>query len=164
MNSTIQIIAATKEQKPKLFKLFMDVVKDGEAFMHNESTTFEEWNQFWFGNGVSTFVAIKNGTIVGSYILKPNQPGVGSHVANGGYMVNINHRGKRIGELLGKHSIEEAKQNGYVAIQFNAVVSANKAAIDLWKKLGFEIVGTNPKAFKSKTYGIVDTYTMYRGL
>jgi RimJ/RimL family protein N-acetyltransferase len=33
-------------------------------------------------------------------------------------------------------------------MQFNFVVSTNTAAVALWQKLGFAIVGTLPKAFR----------------
>lgn len=102
--------------------------------------------------------------IVGSYKLKPNQPYLGNHVVNGGYIISEKHRGKQLGITLGQHSLEEARKMGYQAIQFNAAVSTNIKAVNLWEKLGFRIVGTNPKAFRHKTEGYVDTYTMYREL
>ena len=44
------------------------------------------------------------------------------------------------------------------------VVSTNEAAVALWKKLGFAIVGTLPKAFRHRQLGDVDAYVMYRFL
>ena len=49
-------------------------------------------------------------------------------------------------------------------MQFNFVVSTNEPAVVLWKKLGFEIIGTVPNAFDHPTRGFVDTYVMYRSL
>ncbi len=49
-------------------------------------------------------------------------------------------------------------------MQFNFVVSTNYEAIKLWEKLGFEIVGTLPKAFNHMELGYVDAYIMYRFL
>ncbi len=161
---SILIREATESDKPVLHQNFMNVVKAGEAFMHDESTSYEEWELFWFGKGVTTYSAVEEGTIIGSYILKPNHPGVGSHIVNGGYMVAANQQGKGIGALLGNHSLSEAKRLGFTAIQFNAVVATNASAVKLWEKLGFKIVGTNPKAFRHKIQGLVDTYTMYREL
>ncbi|MBL4594464.1 MAG: GNAT family N-acetyltransferase [Flavobacteriales bacterium] len=161
---SIVVRKASQSDKTTLYSLFMEVIKAGEAFMHDEFTTYKEWELFWFGKGVATYVAVEEGVLVGSYILKPNNPGVGKHVANGGYMVESNQKGKGIGVLLGEHSLGEAKQLGYTAIQFNAVVAVNLPAVKLWKKLGFKIAGTNPKAFRHKTKGLVDTYSMYREL
>jgi hypothetical protein len=48
--------------------------------------------------------------------------------------------------------------------QFNFVVSTNTAGVELWKHLGFAIVGTLPKVFRHRTLGDVDAYVMYRSL
>jgi hypothetical protein len=50
------------------------------------------------------------------------------------------------------------------SLQFNFVVSTNIGAVSLWKKLGFSIVGTVPKAFKHHQLGYVDAYVMHRFL
>ena len=101
---------------------------------------------------------------LGTYIIKPNQIDLGNHIANCSYMVNPNHQGRGIGKLLCEHSIEFAKQKKYLGIQFNIVVSTNINAIKLWKKFGFEIIGTTPKGFKHKGLGLVDTYIMFKDL
>ncbi len=87
-----------------------------------------------------------------------------AHIANASYIVNPLHQGKGIGKKLCDHSIIEAKKAGYLGIQFNIVVSTNKPAIHLWKKMGFEIIGTTPNGFKHRQLGFVDTYIMYRKL
>jgi len=65
---------------------------------------------------------------------------------------------------MGRHCLSEARKAGYLAMQFNFVVSSNTAAVSLWQKLGFSIVGTLPKAFKHQQIGYVDAYVMYRFL
>jgi ribosomal protein S18 acetylase RimI-like enzyme len=79
-------------------------------------------------------------------------------------MVNPNYQGKGTGKLLCEHSIGFAKQKGYLGIQFNIVVSTNITAVNLWKKFGFEIIGTTPKGFRHKELGLVDTYIMFKSL
>jgi ribosomal protein S18 acetylase RimI-like enzyme len=69
-----------------------------------------------------------------------------------------------VGKAMGQHCLIEARKAGYVAMQFNFVVVTNTDAISLWKKLGFSIVGTLPKAFKHQQLGYVDVYVMYRFL
>ena len=86
----------------------------------------------------------------------------GRHVANASYMVSPAAQGAGVGRLLGEHSMLEARSQGYLAMQFNYVVSTNTAAVMLWKKLGFAIVGTLPKAFRHKRLGYVDAYVMYQ--
>lgn len=73
-------------------------------------------------------------------------------------------RGKGIGLKLGHHSIARATELGYHAIQFNFVISTNTPAVNLWKKLGFEIVGTLPNAYHRKQKDYVDAYVMFKRL
>ncbi len=152
------------EDHTQLWNIFMKVVKTHSYFMQDVNTTYNEWERYWLGKQVNTYSVIEGSNVVGSYIIKPNQPGLGNHVANGSYMVDETSRGKGIGKIMANHSIKEAKRLGYKAIQFNAVVSNNQAAIKLWKKYGFQVVGTNPKAFRHKDLGLIDTYTMYKQL
>lgn len=79
-------------------------------------------------------------------------------------MVNPKHQGRGTGKLLCEHSIQFAKENGFLAIQFNIVVSTNEGAVNLWQKFGFSIIGKTPKAFRHKTLGLVDAFIMYKDL
>jgi ribosomal protein S18 acetylase RimI-like enzyme len=98
------------------------------------------------------------------YIIGPNHSGRGAHVANATYAVSPSAQGRGIGRALVQHSLQQAKEAGYLAMQFNYVVSTNSVAIALYEKLGFVIVGTLPKAFRHKTLGLVDAHVMYRFL
>jgi GNAT superfamily N-acetyltransferase len=111
-------------------------------------------------------VAEDEGRVVGMYKLVPNRRGMAlaSHVANAAFMVEPGHTGRGIGKALGLHCLREARRAGYLAMQFNSVVSTNTPAVTLWKKLGFEIVGTVPKAFRHRDHGLVDVYVMHRFL
>ena len=102
--------------------------------------------------------------IAGTYILRPNQSGGGSHVANAAFMVSASARGQGIGRAMAEHCLSEARRLGFRAMQFNYVISTNTAAIHLWQDLGFEIVATLPSAFRHPEKGYVDVYVMYRSL
>jgi ribosomal protein S18 acetylase RimI-like enzyme len=93
-----------------------------------------------------------------------NRTGLGDHVANASFMVAPEAHGRGIGRLLGEHCLDEARRRGFAAMQFNFVVSTNAAAVALWKKLGFAIVGTLPRAFRHARLGLVDAYVMHRDL
>ncbi len=109
-------------------------------------------------------VAERDGTVVGTYIVRANQPGLGSHVANAAFMVAPDARGLGVGQAMGEHCLAEAQRLGFRAMQFNFVVSTNEAAVRLWQRLGFEIVGTLPGAFRHAEKGYVAAYVMYRSL
>ena len=102
--------------------------------------------------------------VVGTYILRPNQSGGGSHVANAAFMVASNVRGQGIGRAMSEHCLSEARRFGFRAMQFNFVVSTNDVAVRLWKRFGFKIVGTLPSAFRHPEKGYVDVYVMFRSL
>ena len=111
-----------------------------------------------------TFVCVEQQHIFGTYYLKPNNPGQGSHVCNCGYMVSPNARGKGLGTLMCEHSQKAAKELDYKAMQFNLVVVSNEQAIRLWTRLGFETVGSITKAFLHPKLGYVDALLMYKWL
>lgn len=109
-------------------------------------------------------MAVEDGRVIGTYTLKPNQPALGAHVCNAGYMVAPDARGKGIGRALCVHSLDEARKFGFRSMQYNLVVSTNKGAIRLWTEMGFETVGTVPGAFNHATESYVDALIMIRTL
>ncbi len=105
-----------------------------------------------------------DGEIVGTDTLKANHRGLGSHVANAGYMVRPGLDGRGISSQLAQRSLAEARAAEFQSMQFNAVVSTNHRAIALWQRLGFSVVGTVPKAFRHLELGLVDLHIMHRFL
>jgi GNAT superfamily N-acetyltransferase len=124
----------------------------------------EEALAYWFRADTHTYVAEEDGGVVGTYILRPNQSGPGSHVANAAFMVARDAEGAGVGRRLAEHCLTEARRIGFRAMQFNFVISTNTRAIHLWNQLGFKIVGTLPGAFRHPEKGYVDVYVMYRSL
>jgi len=94
--------------------------------------------------------------------LKPNQPGLGARVCNAGYAVRDKASGEGIGRLMWMHSLKEAQNHGFKAMQYNCVVSINHIAVELWDKCGF--IETLQKAFNHKEKGFVDAFVMYHWL
>ena len=160
----MQIRKATKNDFDQIWDIFKEVIKTGDTYTFPVDTPKEDLNKYWFADYMTTFVAEEEGKILGTYIIKPNQIGLGNHIANCSYMVNPKEHGKGIGTQLCEHSIKFAKEEKYHAIQFNIVVSTNYGAVHLWKRFGFEIIGTVPKAFRHSNLGLVDAYIMYREL
>ena len=119
---------------------------------------------FWFAKGHEVFVAEDEGIVVGTYFLRANQSGGGSHVANCGYVTAVEATGRGVARAICAHSLEYAKKLGFRAMQFNFVVSSNERAVRLWKSFGFEVVGRLPGAFLHPTLGYTDAYVMFREL
>jgi L-amino acid N-acyltransferase YncA len=149
---------------PAMWPIFQEVVATESTYMFAATTSADDARAYWFGPGVASFVAEDDGAIVGMYKLVPNQRDLGDHVANASFMVAPACSGKGVGTLLGTHCLQQAKQAGYLAMQFNLVISTNRAAVALWHKLGFAIAGTLPRVFRHRTLGLVDAYVMYRSL
>lgn len=160
----ITIRKAEEADFDAIWRIFHQVVRRGDTYTYDPETTREQAHSIWMSDGHKTYVACVDERIVGTYILKQNQPGPGSHVANAGYMVDIDVRGKGVGRAMCEHSLEEARRMGFHAMQFNIVVSTNESAVALWKKFGFSILGTLPQAYRHRELGLVDAYVMHRFL
>jgi L-amino acid N-acyltransferase YncA len=161
---TLTIRDANERDRDAVWEIFRATVAPGDAFVYDPNTPREEAMAYWFADGTRTYVAEENAKIVGSYILRPNRPGLGNHVANAGFMVDPAARGSGIGRTMGEHALGEARRLGYRAMQFNFVISTNESAVHLWQQLGFKIVGTLPGAFRHARKGFVDAYVMFRSL
>ena len=145
-----------------IWEIFEHVIKPGDTYAFDPDSKREDLPKLWFAPGMKVYVAEENGKILGSYFIKPNQAGLGAHIANCGYMVRPEARGRGLGKQLFDHSWLVAKELDYKGMQFNFVVSTNRVAVKLWKKLGFKIIGTIPKGFNHQQLGYVDAYIMFR--
>lgn len=160
----MEIRAATRADRDAIWKIFHEILAAGDTYALDPKMSREDALAYWFRADTQTYVAEKNGTVVGTYILRPNQLGPGSHVANAAFIAASNAQGSGVGRAMAEHCLAEARQMGFRAMQFNFVVSTNAPGIHLWKQLGFKIVGTLPGAFRHPEKGYVDVHVMYRSL
>jgi L-amino acid N-acyltransferase YncA len=148
----------------RIWTIFRAVVAAGDTYVFAPDTRRDDAFAYWFGPGVRSWVAELDGRVVGMYKLVANQRDLGAHVANASFMVDPGTSGRGIGRAMGVHCLREARRAGFAAMQFNFVVGTNEAAVSLWKSLGFQVVGTLPKAFRHAKLGLVDAYVMHRFL
>ncbi|MEW6320453.1 MAG: GNAT family N-acetyltransferase [Acidobacteriota bacterium] len=163
-DASLTIRRATAADWPALWPIIRAVIAGEDTYSMLPDTPEDEVRTYWMGPGCTTYVAEKAGTLVGTYVIRPNRTGLGDHVANGSYMVAPERAGEGIGFAMGQHSLAEAREAGYQAMQFNAVVATNHRAVALWQRLGFAIVGTVPRAFRHRVHGLVDLHVMHRFL
>lgn len=161
---TLTIRPATPTDEDAMWEIFHTVVASGDTYVFDPQISKHDALAWLRTPGAHTYVAESAGKIVGLYLLKANQPGLGSHVANAAFMVSPSAYGGGVGKQMGAHCLSEARRLGFEAMQFNFVVSTNEPAVHLWKKLGFEVVGKLPKAFRHSQLGPVDVYVMFRSL
>ena len=155
---------ATSADADAIWRIFHAVVAGGDTYTFLPGTPGNDAVEYFLGAGIRSWVLEDEGHVIGMYKLIPNYGGLGSHVANASFMVDPAAQGKGAGRMMGEHCLDEARRAGYQAMQFNFVVSTNTAAVELWKKLGFQIVGTLPKAFRHAVLGDVDAFVMHRFL
>lgn len=150
---------------PEVWPLLAEIIAAGETYCWPVDSTEDAARTWWTGKaGGRVFVAEDDGHIVGTAELHPNQAGGGSHVANAGFMVSAESSGRGIGRALATHVIKAATDDGYRAMQFNAVVATNVGAVHLWETLGFRILATVPGAFEHPSLGPVGLNVMFREL
>ncbi len=149
---------------PQVWAILEPVFNAGETYPQAMDTSEAEARAYWMGQPLRSYVAVKNGTVLGVLYIKPNQPALGAHVCNCGYAVLPAARGQGVGGLMCDWSQVEARRLGYLAMQYNLVVSTNEVAMALWQRHGFAIVGRLARAFKHKRLGLVDAFVMYKEL
>jgi L-amino acid N-acyltransferase YncA len=160
----LEIRAAHADDFAGIWPIFSAVVAGGDSYAYDPGTTEEQARALWMDGAQETFVVTAAGRVAGTYILRPNAPGLGAHVANAGYMVAPDMRRRGIARAMCLHSLDTARARGFLAMQFNFVVSSNAPAIAVWARCGFRTVGRLPKAFCHRELGLVDVLVMYRAL
>ncbi len=164
--SALRIRAAEKDDAPAIWRIIGPTIRAGETYALDRDMSEASALAYWLGDDRETFVATEEdgGEIVGTYFIRANQAGGGSHVCNCGYLTAASATGRGVAPAMCAHSLEHARQRGYRAMQFNFVVSTNTRAVVLWESLGFAIVGRLPGAFHHPTFGYVDALVMFRAL
>ena len=162
----VRIRPLTEVDWPQVHDLVVEVAMAGETYAMEVPESEQETRELWAGQ--HNVVAVDGDRVLGSARMGPNRPAQGAHVGTASFMVAAAARGRGIGRALGEYAVSWLARNDFAAIQFNAVVSTNTAAIALWHSLGFETIGTVPTAFRlpgdSATASYADLHVMYLSL
>ena len=158
----IVIRPATAHDEGLIWEILEPIIREGECFAFPRDLSPFELFGLWDGPGREVFVAEVEDQVVGTFYIRANQAGGGSHVSNGGYATSVASRGNGVAREMCLYSLELAKDRGFRAMQFNFVVSSNERAVSLWRSLGFKIVGTLPNAFERPDGSEVDALIMHR--
>ncbi len=160
-----RIRPAADDDWPAIWPIFTAIVADGETYAYPEDLTSDEARVLWVEQPPGLTVVLQDdGRVLGTAKMGPNRPGRGDHVGTASFMVDPAGQGLGIGRALASYVVDWHREQGYAGIQFNAVVETNTAAVHLWQSLGFEVVGTVPGAFRSRTRGPVGLQVMYLAL
>ena len=162
-NAMITIRPFESSDWPAVWAIIKPIFHAGETYPWSDISE-PQANELWVDKVSATFVAVdENDAVLGSYYIKPNQPLLGAHICNAGYVVAENQRGKGVASKMCEHSQEIALERGFLAMQFNFVVSTNRGAVRLWEKHGFSTIGTIPQAFQ-RAGAYVDALIMHKQL
>jgi GNAT superfamily N-acetyltransferase len=147
---------------PSVWPIFREVVEAGDTYAYDPNWSSDEARAVWVE--AHMVVACDGPRVLGTAKMGRNRPGPGSHVATASFMVTRDARGLGVGRALGEYALAWAREEGYAAMQFNAVVESNHPAVRLWQALGFKIIGTVPEAFQHPTLGRVGLHIMHQFL
>lgn len=158
----VRLRALEEGDWPQVHALVTAVARAGETYALDVPADEAETRAFWAGDLV--VVAVDGDVVLGTAKAGPNRPAQGSHVGTASFMVSPAARGRGVGRALGEHVVAWHRSAGFRAIQFNAVVSTNSAAVALWQSLGFDVVGRVPGAFQVPSGDLVDLLVMHLDL
>lgn len=147
-----------------MLRIWNEIVEEGIAFPQEDVLNLETGEAFFSSQTYCGVAQNEEGSILGVYILHPNNVGRCGHICNASYGVSAEARGLHIGEMLVKDCMARAKENGFRILQFNAVVSTNIHARHLYERLGFLQLGTIPGGFRMKDGHYEDICPYYREL
>ncbi|WP_315790107.1 N-acetyltransferase [Fischerella sp. JS2] len=157
------------EEQEEVRKLLNVVILEGQTYPQKKPLSPSEFAAYWLNQDAfvvrtdaeSATQQLKE--ILGAFYLKPNFPGRCCHICNAGFIVQPGKRGLGIGRFMGEAMLSIAASVGYEGVIFNLVFATNIASIQLWKSLGFQIIGQIPAAVKLDIQQ-VDALIMYRKL
>ena len=152
---------AKKNIRPAI-EIWNEVVRAGIAFPQEDELNEITGDEFFSAQSFTGLAKDDStGEILALYILHPNNVGRCGHISNASYAVRSDVRGRHIGEIIVKHSIQTAREFGFKILQFNAVVAENIHARNLYRRLGFTELGTIPKGFRMPNGTFADIVPQY---
>lgn len=160
----IKITPATSADEERIWALLQPVFSAGDTYAVDPLIDREAAIAYWMEADKTAFILRVEGQAVGTYYIRPNQPGAGAHICNCGFITAPSARGKGVARRMLDHALIEAKQQGYRAMQFNFVLASNQRALAIWQRNGFATIGRIPQAFLHPKQGYVDALILHRSL
>ncbi|MGB0539000.1 MAG: GNAT family N-acetyltransferase [Paracoccaceae bacterium] len=164
MMEKIKITPATSADEERIWALLQPVFSAGDTYAIDPLIDREAAIAYWMEADKTAFILRIEGQAVGTYYIRPNQPGGGAHICNCGFITAPSARGKGVARRMLDHALIEAKQQGYRAMQFNFVLASNQRALAIWQRNGFATIGRIPQAFLHPKQGYVDALILHRSL
>jgi len=158
----VEIRDYTERDWPQVWPIVREVVRAGDTFPYDPDMTEQEARDIWVERPPGlTVVAADAGLVLGTAKMGPNKAGPAAHISTASFMVSGDARGKGVGTALCRFALGWAREQGYAGMQFNAVAETNQSAVEIYQRLGFELIGTVPGAFEHPEHGRVGLHIMY---
>ena len=138
------------------------VFRAGDTYAIDPDIPCAEALAYWTAE--HAYIAEDGGQPLGTYYIRRNQKGGGSHVCNCGYITLRGAEGRGVARAMLAHSLKEAKRLGFEAMQYNFVLASNIRAVDTWKRAGFAEIGRIPRAFRLPDGTTTDALVLHRFL
>jgi len=155
---------ATETDGDPIWAILEPVIRAGETLALPRDLSRAAVLSLWLSEERETYLLEDDGKAAGVFYIRANQLGGGAHVANAGYATAADATGRGVARTMCAASFDIARERGFSAMQFNFVIASNAAAVHLWQKMGFAIVGRLPGAFAHPALGFVDALVMHRAL
>jgi len=164
MTGVLKLRPAGPQDGSALWDILRPAFRAGDSYAVDRDISQSAALRYWTKGDKTAYLAVLADQAVGSYYIRPNQPGGGAHVCNCGFVTHPQARGRGVARTMLEHALKTAKATGYSAMQFNFVLASNAAAIHLWQSYGFAEVGRLPQAFQHPALGLIDALVLHRQL
>ena len=152
---------ATKADGDAIWSILKPVIRAGDTYAIDAGISRDAALDYWLAE--RAFLA-EDGAPLGTFYVKENQKGGGTHVCNCGYITARGAEGKGVARAMLEFSLKEARALGFEAMQFNFVLANNTRAIATWERAGFDVIGRQPRAFRMPAGDYTDALIMHRFL
>lgn len=90
------LIRRASAADPKaIAQIIMPVIREGTTYAIDPDLIEAKALAYWLSNDKENFVAVdEDGSVLGTYYIRPNQAGGGRHVCNCGYVTSPTARGR----------------------------------------------------------------------
>jgi putative acetyltransferase len=148
IGSEVQIIDFEQKFQPDFFALNKAWIEKDFLLEETDIKVLSNPEEYILKDGGSILLAKLNDKIVGTCALKRTSANLFELTK---MAVDENYRGRKIGEKLGKATLENAKQLGATKVELYSNRTTSAIAVQLYRKLGFVEVPLNPGVYKRAT-------------